>query len=225
VSTPAWLDNMKGKQSFFIAIAVIVVPILIYFLMNAGKQNYKRLPVFGEKVAPNGADIKDTIFYTIPDFKVTSQTGQTVTQQTFNNSIYIANFFFASCKDVCPIMNAKVETVYEKAKEYAEVKFISFSVDPENDSVPVLAAYAKKFHADPNIWYFVTGSEEDIFKAGQGFLLPVSIENKTVDHSQQLLLIDKQNRIRGIYDGLDDLEIKRLNEDLKVLLYEYHHTN
>lgn len=216
---------MKKRTSFFIAIAVIIVPILIYFLLHAGKQNFKSLPVFGEKVAPNGDDIKDTIFYTVPDFKVTSQTGETITQKTFSGSIYIANFFFASCKDVCPKMNAKVETVYAKAKEYAEVKFISFSVDPENDSVPVLAKYAKKFNADSKIWYFVTGSKENIFKAGQGFLLPVSIEEKTIDHSQQLLLIDKQNRIRGIYDGLDDLEIKRLNDDIKVLLYEYHKPN
>jgi protein SCO1/2 len=216
---------MKSSRSFFIAIAVIVVPVLIYLIMKTGKQHYSRLPIFGEKVEPNGVDIKDTIFYTVPDFKVTSQTGETVTQKTFGNSIYIANFFFASCKDVCPKMNAKVETVYAKAKEYAEVKFISFSVDPENDSVPVLAEYAKKFNADPKIWYFVTGSKEDIYKAGQGFLLPVSIEDKTVDHSQQLLLIDKENRIRGIYDGLDEVEIKRLNEDLKVLLYEYHQPN
>jgi protein SCO1/2 len=216
---------MKKRTSFFIAIAVIVVPILIYFLLHAGKQNFKSLPVFGEKVAPNGDDIKDTIFYTVPDFKVTSQTGETITQKTFSGSIYIANFFFASCKDVCPKMNAKVETIYAKAKEYAEVKFISFSVDPENDSVPVLANYAKKFNADSKIWYFVTGSKDAIFKAGQGFLLPVSIEEKTIDHSQQLLLIDKQNRIRGIYNGLDDLEIKRLNDDIKVLLYEYHKPN
>jgi protein SCO1/2 len=216
---------MKSSRSFFIAIAVLATPILIYLIMNMGKQHYKRLPIFGEKVEPNGADVKDTIFYTVPDFKVISQTGETVTQKTFSNSIYIANFFFASCKDVCPKMNAKVETVYAKAKEYAEVKFISFTVDPESDSVPVLAEYAKKFNADPKIWYFVTGSKEDIYKAGQGFLLPVSNEDQTVDHSQQLLLIDKKNRIRGIYDGLDEVEIKRLNEDIKVLLYEYHQPN
>lgn len=216
---------MKGRTSFFIATAVILVPVIIYFIMSAGKQNYKRLPVFGEKVAPNGADIKDTIFYQVPDFRVVSQTGEMVTQHTFDNSIYIANFFFASCKDVCPAMNAKVETVYQKAKEYAEVKFISFTVDPEHDSVPVLAEYAKRFHADPRIWYFVTGSKEDLFRAAQGFLVPVSQEEGTIDHSQQLLLIDKDKRIRGSYDGLDEVEIKRLNEDLKVLLYEYHHPN
>ena len=210
------------RKNFFIAISVIIIPVLIYFLGKAGKQTFNSLPFYGEKVLPEGT--KDTVFYTIPDFHVSSQTGETVTQKTFDNSIYIANFFFASCKDVCPKLNAKVESVYKKVLEqnYAEVKFISFTVDPENDSVSVLADYAKKFNADAKKWYFVTGTNEAIVNAGRGFLLPVSMEDTTIDHSQNLILVDKLNHIRGIYNGLDEIEIKRLNEDLKVLLYEYH---
>ena len=212
------------RKNFYVAIAVIIIPVIIYFIGRAGKQNYNYLPFFGEKIAPNGADIKDTIYYTVPDFTVTSQIGKTITQKTFDNSIYIVNFFFASCKDVCPKMNAKVETVYKKVLEqqYSEVKFISFSVDPLRDSVPALAAYAKKFNADPERWIFATGSQEEIVKAGRGFLLPVSMEDTTIDHSENLMLIDKNNHIRGIYDGLDEIEIKRLNDDIKMLLYEYH---
>ena len=212
------------RKNFYVAIAVIIIPVLLYLLGRVGKQNYNHLPFIGEKIPPNGADIKDTIFYTVPDFSVTSQTGKTITQKTFDNSIYIVNFFFTSCKDVCPKMNAKVETVYKKVLEqnFSEVKFISFSVDPERDSVPVLAAYAKKFNANPERWIFATGTKEAIVKAGRGFLLPVSMEDTTIDHSENLMLIDKKNHIRGIYDGLDEIEIKRLNDDIKMLLYEYH---
>jgi protein SCO1/2 len=111
----------------------------------------------------------------------------------------------------------------EKSLEITEtpVKFISFTVDPENDSVPVLKAYAEKLKVTGNNWYFTTSDNEQIFKIGRGFLLPVSIEDRTIDHSQQLLLIDKQNRIRGMYDALDDYEMKRLQGEIKVLLYEY----
>lgn len=212
------------KKSFLIAISVIVIPVIIFFAGSAGKQNFQHLPFFGERIEPNGADVKDTIFYAVPDFKLTSQTGESITQKTFDNKIYIANFFFASCKDVCPKMNAKVATVYKKIKEqnFAEIKFLSITVDPENDSVPVLSAYAKKFNADPSIWYFATGTQDDVFKTGQSFLVPVSKEDKTIDHSQQLLLIDKQKHIRGIYNGLDEVELSRLKDEIKVLLYEYH---
>jgi len=215
---------MKKRLVFLVALSIIIVPLILYFIARTGRQNYNGLPYFGERIPPNGAEIKDTIFYTIPDFKVISQTGDSVSQKTFSSTIYIANFFFTSCKDVCPKMNKKLETVYKKAVEqkYEDVKFISFSVDPENDSVPALAVYAKKFNADPKKWYFVTGTKNNIFKTGQGFLLPVSIEDTTIDHSENLILVDKKNHIRGIYDGLDEIEIKRLNEELKVLLYEYH---
>jgi protein SCO1/2 len=108
----------------------------------------------------------------------------------------------------------------QKLAEYPQVKFISHTVDPENDSAAVLAQYATKFKAKAGIWYFVTGSKDDIFKAGQGYLLPVSIEDKTIDHSQQLILVDQNRHIRGIYDGLDDKDIRRIKEDIKVLLYD-----
>lgn len=218
---------MKKKISFYLAIAIFVVPLFIYFIGRTGKNNFKPLPYFGEKILPDGNQIKDTIYYTVPDFKLVSQRGDTISQITFSNSIYITNFFFASCKDVCPKMNAKIETVYKKIADSKinGVKFLSITVDPKNDSVQALMNYSKKFHANPNIWYFATGNKEAIMKAGSGFLLSVSIEDSTIDHSQQVLLIDKQNHLRGYYDGLDDLDISRLNEDIKVLLYEYSKQN
>jgi protein SCO1/2 len=87
--------------------------------------------------------------------------------------------------------------------------------------VPVLAYYAERFGVKNKNWLFLTGSKEAMFNAGQGYLLPVSIEDKTIDHSQQLLLIDRDKHIRGIYDGLDDTQIKRLREDIDVLLNEH----
>jgi len=227
---------MKRKH-FFLGIAILSLPVIIFYMLNTGKQRYATLPIFGEKIPPEGNN-KDTIYYQIPNFKVVNQHGDSISQANLNDGIYVANFFFASCKDVCPSMNRRVKLVYDEMQELAyknrklaeekgmqmtetPVKFISFTVDPENDSVPVLKAYAERFKITGDNWFFTTAGKEHIFNIGRGFLLPVSIEDRTIDHSQQLLLIDKQNRIRGMYDALDDSEMKRLQGEIKVLLYEY----
>ncbi len=210
------------RKGFWVASGLLIIPVIVFYVLNTGIQNFKKLPILGERIAPDGLHQKDTLFYSIPDFHVSDQTGKVVTQADFNNKIYVANFFFTRCKEVCPTMNRRLSMVYEKYKEFIEVKFISFSVDPENDSTPVLNNYSKKYKADPKIWHFVNGNMDSIINIAQGFLLPVSIENKTIDHSQQLILVDKQNRIRGIYDSSSEAEVLQLEDDLKVLLYEYH---
>ena len=210
------------RKSFWVAIGLLVVPVALFFLLRASKQNYKHLPHLGYHTEPNGKDIKDTIFYQVPEFSVTDQSGKELNTKMLSNNIVIANFFFASCKDICPAMNHNVSSFYEKAKEWSEVKLVSFTVDPDNDSTKVLADYANKFKADKNIWHFCRTNKENLFKIGQGFLLPVSIEDKTVDHSQQVILMDKSRYIRGVYNGLDLNDMKRLDDELKVLLYEYH---
>jgi protein SCO1/2 len=86
----------------------------------------------------------------------------------------------------------------------------------------VLKKYAERYKADAGIWHFATAPAEATFKIGQSFLLPVSVEDKTIDHSQQLILIDKEKHIRGVYNSFDDADMKRMNDELKVLLYEYH---
>lgn len=234
-----YINTSYMKRShFFLTLAIIVVPIILFFVLNTGKQQYEKLPIYGERVPPDGLEVKDTIYYTVPDFKASNQNGETVSQANLNDGIYLANFFFASCKDVCPAMNRRVKLVYdelqnlaaknrEAAKEkgiddtlYVPVRFISFTVDPENDSVPVLKNYVERMNIKGNNWHFLTTDKENMFKIGRGFLLPVSIEDRTIDHSQQVLLIDNKNRIRGMYDALDDAEMKRLEGEIKVLLYE-----
>ncbi|MFY8190141.1 MAG: SCO family protein [Bacteroidia bacterium] len=212
------------RKGFWIATGLLVVPVVIFYMLSAGTHKFGTLPIYGERIPPDGKLQKDTIYYQIPNFEVSDQSGKNLNLESFQGKIFVANFFFASCEDVCPTMNRRLARVYEKYKEFAEVHFISFTVDPLNDSVQTLFNYAKKYDADPKIWHFArTQTNEEIFKIGQGFLLPVSMEDKTIDHSQQLIIIDKERRIRGVYDSFSDVELKRLEEDLKVLLYEYHH--
>ncbi len=211
------------RKGFWVTTGLLVVPVVIFYILNAGSQNFKTLPILGERIPPDGVSQIDTVYHTVTDFNGFDQKGKAFSQKDLNNSIYIANFFFASCKDVCPTMNRRLSKVYEKFKEFSEIEIVSFTVDPENDSFIVLDAYAGKFNADPAIWHFVKTTRDDLVKIGQSFLLPVSKEDKTIDHSQQFILVDKQKRIRGVYDSFSDADVKRLEEDIKVLLYEYHH--
>lgn len=210
-----------SRKSFYIAIGIFVVPIAIFFILKFSKQNYKTLPIFGERIFD--VVTNDTLYYQVPHFEVTDQTGKTIKSKNLSNHIILASLFFASCKDVCPTMNRRLKSVYDKVKEFEEVKFISFTVDPKNDTTEVLANYAAKYNADSEKWHFCrTENETEVLRLAQQFLLPVSIEDETIDHSQQFILLDKQRRIRGIYNSFDDADLKRLNDEIRVLLYEYH---
>lgn len=213
-----------NKRTFFIAVGLISVPLLILWVLSFSKQNFNYLEYYGPKKVIDGANtlVVDTEYYQLPTFQFVDQLGDTFTNEFYDQYIYVANFFFASCPDVCPMMNAKLATVYDRMKEFSEVKFLSISIDPENDSVPVLKAYADQLKADPNIWKFATGTTTQVDAAVAGFLEPVLVaDNKTIHHRQQLILVDKNRHIRGVYDGLSDLDIKKLREEIKVLLYEY----
>ncbi len=210
------------RKSFWISAGVLVVPVVIFYFLGSGVQNYKKLPILGVKIPPDGIHQKDTIYYSIPDFQVWDQTGKALTQASFNDRIYVANFFFASCKTDCATMNRRLSQVFEKYVEFTEVQFISFSMDPVNDSIPVLVNYAKKYKADPNIWHFVSVKNESLYPLQKGFLLPVSTVELAPNHYTQLILVDKQNRIRGVYDSDSEADVLQLQDDLKVLLYEYH---
>lgn len=213
---------MFNKRAFFIAMGLISVPLLILWVFSFSKQNFNTLEYYGPKKVVAKASSIDTEYYQLPPFQFVDQLGDTFTNEYYSDYIYVASFFFASSPDVSPLMNAKLATVYERMKEFSEVKFLSISVDPENDTPEVLKNYASQFNADPSIWKFATGTTAQAEAAVAGFLQPVLNDNdKTIHQYQQLILIDKAGHIRGVYDGLSDLDIKKIREEIKVLLYDY----
>lgn len=215
---------MKGSSLGKIAIvlSIILLPIAFFLILSKGKYHYKHLDFFGPKeVNASG----DTTYFTVPDFQFINQNGDTISQKSFEGKIYVANFFFASCPGVCPKMTDEVKLVQDEFKDNKDVMFISHTVDPEHDSLPALKAFAEKHGADLDKWFFVTGNRDSIYTlAIKGYLVPAAEDARAEGgflHSQDLLLIDKEKRIRGIYDSLEPEEIKRLKDEIKVLLYEY----
>ena len=161
----------------------------------------------------------------IADFKLVDQMGDTVTNEDFKDVIYVADFFFTSCPSICPKMTANMSELAEVYKNDVDIKFLSHSVTPVKDSVPVLAAYANKHGADPEQWKLTTGSKKHIYELARRSYFAVTTEGdggeKDFIHTENFILVDKQRRIRGFYDGTSKTEMDRLKEDIEILRNEY----
>lgn len=205
------------------------IAITIFALFFSCVSDDDRLPILGRKEIKNvefdGGIDADTIYHTIRDFSFTNQDGATVTHDTFNDKIYIADFFFTTCPTICPIMKTQMLRVYEKYKENPDVLILSHSIDPKHDSVEVLSDFADRLGVSSDMWHFVTGSQEDIFDIGQNSYMITAVEDPNeaggLLHSGAFLIVDKQRRIRGIYDGTKAEKVDQLLNDIDVLLKEY----
>ncbi|WP_117881285.1 SCO family protein [Aureibaculum luteum] len=192
------------------------------------------LPYYNEEsftpnwLTPNTDE--EQAFHKIPDFELINQLGDTVTQKTFDNKIYIADFFFTSCPGICPKMTSNMVKLQEEFKQDKEILFLSHSVTPTIDSVAELKKYAEKHGVIDNKWHLVTGDKTAIYNLGRNQYF---VENdlgvpKNIDdflHSENFLLIDKNKHIRGIYNGLNRASLAQLVTDVKALKDENSHLN
>jgi protein SCO1 len=198
----------------------------IALMRSTSKKPLRILPYIGvtkvDSALVDGKYKVDTIYHRVLDFKMKDQFGQTVTLDTFKNKVFVANFFFAQCPGICKRMNSLLEIAAKNFKGNPHVKFISYTVDPIRDSVPVLLDYAKMHDAVPYQWYFVTGDKKNIYDlARKSYYAAVddSAGNNFI-HTQNMALIDYQGHIRGIYSGTDSTEVNKMVIDIKLLLQE-----
>lgn len=180
----------------------------------------KKLPILGDREFING----DSVYHTIPDFKFVDQDSNEVSNQTFNNKIYVADFFFTTCPTICPIMKTQMLRIYDKFKDNPEVGILSHTIDPRHDSVAVLKAFAKRLGVNGNFWHFVTGERDKIYEMGQQEYYVTAGEDSTaaggIIHSGAFILVDKKRRVRGMYDGTKEKDVSRLIKDMSALLKE-----
>ncbi|WP_179334474.1 SCO family protein [Winogradskyella costae] len=164
-------------------------------------------------------------FHKIQEFKLWNQLGDVVTPNTFDDKIYITDFFFASCPGICPQMTGNMFKLQEEFKDDDEILFLSHTVTPSQDSVPVLKNYAEKYGVIANKWHLVTGDKQEIYNLGreQYFVENDLGEPKSIEdflHTENFLLIDKNKHIRGIYNGLNRASMQQLIIDIKALKEE-----
>jgi protein SCO1/2 len=180
----------------------------------------KPLPIFGEREVVGS----DTIYHTIDDFSFVDQDSAEITKQTFDGKIYVADFFFTSCRTICPIMKTQMLRVYDSVENDPNVLLLSHTIDPEYDTVGLLHDYAERLGVKSNKWHFVTGDKDEIYKIAQTSYFATAIEDKSEPdgfiHSGAFLLIDKQKRIRGKYDGTKEADVDRLLQDIEKLKAE-----
>lgn len=201
---------MKKKTGWYV---LFFLALLVVFYVAAfwGTDAWKaKLPVLSQ----------------VQPFAFVNQNGDTVTAKDVENKVYVAEYFFTTCKGICPKMNRNMAKVYEKYRNEKDFLILSHTVDPERDSSARLKHYADSLHIDVKQWWFLTGTKNDLYTtARQSYLLDDANTNKAkieeqFIHTQLFALVDKQKRVRGIYDGLKEEELLQLMKDIETMLKE-----
>lgn len=172
------------------------------------------------------AKVKLPILNTVQPFSFLRQDSVMVSQVDIKKRVYVAEYFFTTCKGICPKMNKNMKFIYEQFKSDSNFLIISHTVNPETDSLAVLKHYADSLSASPANWWFVTGRKSELYKtARESYLLDDPKNNsKNIEeqflHTQFFTLVDRQGRVRGVYDGIKKEEVDQLILDIKELIAE-----
>lgn len=208
------------------SIYALLLPAILLF--SSCKEN-RKLPVYGEREVKqiknsDGSTGIDTVYQTIPDFKFLNQDSTYINNDHFKGKVYVADFFFTSCTSICPIMHRNLKTIFDKFQDNPDVMFLSHTIDFKYDTPSVLKKYAQKLGVDGSKWQFVYGSKDDVYKiAEKSYLVAVQEDGTNRDgyvHQGFLVLVDKDRRIRGAYDGTNPEQVAQLEKDIPVLLAE-----
>lgn len=222
-----------GLASFFrrfqkLAWVLLALSVVIISLFYTALKPKKVLPVYQPAmVTPELVDesiqyVKK--FHTIAPFSMTNQNGETITERDYENSIYVADFFFTTCPSICPIMTKNMAALQEQLSEYPQVKLLSFSVTPSIDSVAQLKRYAIKNNVNDSRWNLVTGDKKEIYTLARKSYLVVKDDGDggpyDMIHTENFVLVDAKKRIRGYYDGTQATAMDTILEDIKILVAE-----
>ncbi|MEZ5016868.1 MAG: SCO family protein [Flavipsychrobacter sp.] len=208
---------MKIKKSavFLIVFFIALGTGFVWWAMGEHNKRPKALPIIGQP----GHKAKD--------FSFTDQEGNTITKADVAGNILVVEYFFTTCKGICPKMNENMNTVYEAYKGYPNVKILSHTVDPVKDTVAAMKAYSLRFEADPKQWLFLTGDKKALYDAARfSYLVTAADDTGTVDiasdfiHTDRFVLVDEDGYIRGQYKGTDTAEVQKLIGAIDQLLKE-----
>lgn len=204
----------------FNAIVVCLSMIIIFGIVFSCRQDKRLLPILGQRTVINS----DTVYHTIAQFEFIDQDSARVTNETFRDKIYVADFFFTSCRTICPVMKTQLLRVYEKTTDMPDVLILSHTIDPEHDTVALLRDFAARLGVKSSRWHFVTGDRDSIYSLAQTSYYATAMEDRSEPdgfvHSGAFMLIDKKRRIRGKYDGTRPFDVDRLMQDIEILRQE-----
>jgi protein SCO1 len=203
---------MKKKRILYLALFFVLLFVGFYYALG------RIIPGFGEPVLP--------VLSNVPAFAFSDQEGKPITDKNLEGKVYVAEYFFTTCRGICPKLNTNMKDIAKDFAAEADFRILSYTVDPETDSVARMKVYSDSIGADPTRWFFLTGRKDSLYHlARNGYLLDDPKNNLTnineqFLHTQFLALVDKGGRVRKIYDGLKKDELADLEKDIRTLLKE-----
>ena len=208
---------------FFIVFSVVAISSFNYV-----QTQEKKLPIYSPSMVSDELVEEDLRYvkkyHRIGDFSLLNQNGNNVTQEDYKNKIYVADFFFTTCPDICPIMTGNMLYLQENLKD-TNVMLASFSVTPKIDTVEVLKEYSTLKGVDDSRWNLMTGDKKQIYDlARKSYLVAKAIpdgKNHGMIHTENFVLVDRDKRIRGYYDGTNIEDMDKLLDDIQILLKSY----
>lgn len=211
----------------FLAVVLFVLSAIIISIIYSVLKPVKVLPVF-QPSQVNVEMVDSTIqhvkkYHTVANFSLQNQNGKTITEATYKDKIYVADFFFTTCQTICPIMTGHMVQIQEKLKNDPDVLLLSHTVMPEIDSVAQLKKYALEKGVDDAKWNLVTGDKKEIYTLARKSYLAAKdnpYDKYDLIHTENFVLVDTKKRIRGFYDGTDPKAIEQLLEDIATLKQE-----
>ena len=226
-----------NKKALYALILAIALPLSCYLIVKQYSEDAVAMPghyvvdtVLTKEV--NGKQLTDTVWHKIPNFSLVNQLGDTVTLDSLHNKIIIADFFFTHCPTICPGMTAnmhKLQSSITNAKRVGDktnksIFFLSFSIDPERDSVAQLKKWADRFQINPEQWWLLTGDKQVIYDLARNHMRLGVEDGAMVDtnyfHSDRFVLIDSNRYVRGYYSGIRENDQVKLARDLLFLTME-----
>ncbi|MEM7297297.1 MAG: SCO family protein [Bacteroidota bacterium] len=194
---------------------------LVVLIAACSQKSEDKLPFLGNTIFEEN----DTIYHTIQDFELLDQDGTIISNETVSDQVYVADFFFTSCPTICPKMKTQMMRVYNKFEGNPEVIFLSHTIDPTYDTIPLLKDYADRLGVNADQWKFLWGEQEDVYDLAEKSYMSIADEDTEAPggfvHSGAFLLVDKDRRVRGFYDGTVPEQVDVLMNDIDKLLKEY----
>lgn len=229
--------NDVSKKALTAVLLAIMVPVISYLIVKRASDHSIGMPgrYYYDSVVSvirDGKTIDDTIWHSVDDFKFQNQLGRTVSLADLPGKVIVADFFFTRCPSICPKLTANIRKLQDalsskdqfKQLNPSFIQFLSFSVDPDRDSVSVLKAYGNKFGINPDLWWLLTGPKKQIYDFSMNELKLGLADGEGVDsnfiHTQKLVLLDKEHVVRGYYNGLDSLDMNKMANDMVFIMLE-----
>ncbi|HSU28141.1 MAG TPA: SCO family protein [Chitinophagaceae bacterium] len=215
----------------------LLLPLVCYFIVKKSSEKAVQMPPhylpdsINEKIV-NGKKRSDTVWHRVPDFKLVNQLGDSISWKDMAGQIVVADFFFTHCPTICPGLTRNMKRLQESItnservgdRTNKQVHFLSFSIDPERDSVSRLKGWADRYQINPDQWWLLSGNKKTIYDLIINDMKVIAEDGKGVDtnfiHTDHFVLIDSNRYVRGYYHGLDSVSLAKLSKDLVLLTLE-----